>query len=410
MNSRIINFCQTCNSKEFDEILNLGFLPSVNDFQSQDKPEREQLFFPTVLTKCKKCELVQLSCIVNKEILFPKSYPYTSSTTKVLRDNFDDLSSESRELLHLNKTSLVCDIGSNDGNLLSFFKDHTKVVGITPEEIGNVAIKRGIPTIIDYFSKSSCEKVIRQYGNPDLITATNVFAHIDYPLEVLDLINYLLDNKGVFAIEVHYLKSLIETNQYDTIYHEHMRYYSLKSLSYLLGLRGFKIFHAKLIPSHGGSIRVYSTKNNDYKDSGFFKKLLEEEEEYFNNAGQLSNYQFRVEDQRNNLVKMLTSLKLDGKKIVGIGAPSRGTTLVNYSGIQQSLISYICEVSGSHKIGNKMPGTSIPVIDESFIFQDQPDYALLLSWHIADDLIKILKKKGLKSKFIVPLPEPKIID
>ena len=115
----------------------------------------------------------------------------------------------------------------------------------------------------------------------------------------------------------------------------------------------------------------------------------------------MSNYQFRVEDQRNNLVKNANFIKVGWKKIVGIGAPSRGTTLVNYSGIQQSLISYICEVSGSHKIGNKMPGTSIPVIDESFIFQDQPDYALLLSWHIADDLIKILKKKGLKSKFIV---------
>ena len=298
MYSRNIDECQTCKSKDLKEIVNLGFLPSVNDFQKTNKLEREQLFFPTKLFQCQKCKLSQLSCIVNKEILFPETYPYTSSTTRVLRENFEDLSKECRALVKLNKKSLICDIGSNDGNLLSYFLNHMRVVGITPEEIGNLAIKRGIPTIIDYFSKESCQNVINQFGKPDVITATNVFAHIDHPLKVLDEIDYLLKDNGVFIIEVHYLKSLIETNQYDTIYHEHMRYYSLQSLDYLLKTKNFRIFHAKLIKSHGGSIRIYATKNNDYSSTGQFDLLLKEEEKFFRESIDFLNYQKSVEAKR----------------------------------------------------------------------------------------------------------------
>ncbi len=410
MHSKVITSCQSCGFEELEDVLDLGFLPSVNDFQETKDTQREQLFFPTKLIKCKECSLVQLSCIVDKEILFPNTYPYTSSTTKVLRDNFEDLSKESRTLLGLRKDSLVCDVGSNDGNLLSFFADHTRVIGITPEKIGEIAISKGIPTIIDYFTERSCEKVINTFGKVDLVTATNVFAHIDEPRKVLKNIGNLLKKEGVFIAEVHYLKSLLETNQYDTVYHEHMRYYSLSSLAYLLNLENFKIFHAKLIPSHGGSLRIYSSKEDKHKETEQYKTIKLEEEKFFSEKIEIMSYREQVKSQRHHLVKLLSELKLGSNKIVAIGAPSRGTTLLNYCGINSSLITYICEIKGSHKIGMRLPGTSIPVLDESILFEDQPEYALLLSWHIADDLIKILKKKGLKSKFIIPLPMPKIIE
>ena len=408
--SRIIQKCQICGSSQFKDILNLGYLPSVNDFQEIKNDQEEQIFFPSKLIQCQNCKLVQLSCIVDKEILFPSSYPYTSSTTRILRENFCELSQEVDELINLDKNKLVCDIGSNDGNLLSYFMEKSKVVGITPEEIGNKAIEKGIPTIIDYFSKQSSNEVIEKFGNPDVITATNVFAHIDNPNEVMENISLLLKKDGLFIIEVHYLKSLIETNQYDTIYHEHMRYYSLECLNNLLSSHGFKIFNAKLINTHGGSIRVFASRSQNYNVSKSFNQILENEQKFLYKNNNLFSYRVQVQEQKSDLLKKLIELKNNNKTVFGIGAPSRGTTLINYCGIDESLVSYICEIKGSHKIGKYLPGTSIPVLDESILFKEQPDFVLLLSWHIAKELIHNLKKKGLRSKFIIPLPKVKIID
>ncbi len=408
--SKVIKKCQICDSKELFEILDLGYLPSVNDFQDINNSQGEQLFFPSKIFQCKKCKLVQLSCIVKKEVLFPSSYPYTSSTTKILRQNFSDLSEEVDEIIKLNSNKLVCDIGSNDGNLLSYFLGKCKVVGITPEDIGNIAIDKGIPTIIDYFNKISAEKIIKNHGKPDVITATNVFAHIDNPNEVMENIASLLKKDGIFIVEVHYLKSLIELNQYDTIYHEHMRYYSIESINNLLSLHGFNIFKVKLINTHGGSIRIFATRSTQYKIDESFYQTLNDEKSFLYKDKNITKYKYLVQNQKMDLIKTLIDLKQNGNRISAIGAPSRGTTLMNFCGIDKSLISNICEIKGSHKIGKYMPGTTIPVIDESIIFENQPDYVLLLSWHISDELIYNLKKKGLKSKFIIPLPSVKIID
>ena len=408
--SKIIKKCQICDSRELFEILDLGYLPSVNDFQDINISQDEQLFFPSKIFQCKKCQLVQLSCIVNKEVLFPSSYPYTSSTTKILRQNFSDLSEEVDGIIELSSNKLVCDIGSNDGNLLSHFLGKCKVIGITPEDIGNIAIDRGIPTIIDYFNKISAEKIIKNYGKPDVVTATNVFAHIDNPNEVMENIASLLKKDGIFIVEVHYLKSLIELNQYDTIYHEHMRYYSLESINNLLSLHGFNIFKVKLINTHGGSIRIFATRSTKFKIDKSFYQTLNEEKKFLYQDKNMTKYKYIVQKQKLDLIKTLIDLKQNGNRISAIGAPSRGTTLINFCGIDKSLISNICEIKGSHKIGKYMPGTSIPVIDESIIFENQPDYVLLLSWHISDELIYNLKKKGLKSKFIIPLPSVRIID
>ena len=408
--SKVINKCQICASNELFEILDLGYLPSVNDFQDFDKSQNEQLFFPSKLLQCKKCKLVQLSCIVDKEVLFPSSYPYTSSTTKILRENFSDLSNEVDDIIDLNSTKLVCDIGSNDGNLLSYFLGKSKVVGITPEAIGKIAIDKGIPTIINYFNKHSVEEVIKNYGKPDVVTATNVFAHIDNPNMVMENIALLLKTDGIFVIEVHYLKSLIELNQYDTIYHEHMRYYSLESINNLLSSHGFNIFKVKLINTHGGSIRIFASTSSKYEIDKSFKQILDEEKDFLYGDKNVSKYKHVVQNQKMDLIKTLIDLKENGNIISAVGAPSRGTTLMNFCGIDKSLISNICEIKGSHKIGKYMPGTSIPVVDESILFEDQPDYVLLLSWHISEELIRNLRKKGLKSKFIIPLPTVKIID
>lgn len=406
-NYKIINHCQISGSKKLQKILDLGFLPPVNQMFNINEKKINQNFFETGLFFCEKSKLVQINTIVDKKIVFPKNYPYTSSTTKILRDNFQELSNEIRQNYKLKKKFIV-DIGSNDGNLLSFFKKDFKVLGVTPEDIGKIAIKRGIPTILDYFTGNIVKKIKKKFGKPDIITATNVFAHIENPKKILKDILSLLDNNGLFISESHYLIPLIKDLQYDTIYHEHLRYYSLTSLKYFFSLMNLKIIDAKKIPTHGGSIRVTTTKNLKLKQSKNVLKILKEEKKYLN-IKRLKKFKDDVVLSKLKLNKLLLSLKKNKKRIFGISAPSRAATIINYVGIDENIIENILEIKGSKKIGKYLPGTKIPILEEDILYKEKPDYVIIFSWHISKQIISSLKKNGYKGKFIIPLPEPRIL-
>ncbi len=369
----------------------------------------EQCAYPAQLLHCQKCHLVQLGLAVDPNILFPPEYPYTSSTTKILRENFAELYQECTSLISLTKNDLIVDIGSNDGNLLSNFKEGHRVLGITPEEMGKVAIARGIPTIIDFFTPTVVRKITKEHGKATIITATNVFAHIDDVNEVVESILHLLKDDGVFVSESHYLLPLIESVQYDTIYHEHLRYYSLHSIKFLLEANGLEIFHAKQIPTHGGSIRVYASRKGQRKIKPSVEAILNKEKQTILRKEHLLAFKERVVQSKLSLYSLLNDIKQKKQRIFAISAPSRASTLINYVGLDQDILDYVLEIKGSHKIGKYMPGTLIPVVEESILFEEQPEYALLLSWHIADELIPKLKQKGYKGKFIIPLPTPKIV-
>ena len=406
--SKTINRCQISKKKDLSRILSLGYLPPVNNYHPINNPQNEEIFFLTDLMYSTGSKLVQLKTIVDKEIIFPKSYPYTSSTTKVLRENFKELYQECKNILNLKKNDLIVDIGSNDGNLLSNFVTNHRVLGITPENIGKIAIKRGINTILNYFDNKTSNKILNKYGKAKLVTATNVFAHIDDVNSMMRNIIKILDKDGYFVSESHYLVSLIKTVQYDTIYHEHMRYYSLMSLKYLFDKYNLKIFHAKKIPTHGGSIRVYVSKNKKIKETQNLKKIIKDEKKFFK-ANTFSEFSRKVLLSKINLYSLLKKIKSKDKTIFGVGAPSRAATLVNYVGLNKDIIDCILEISGSYKIGKYMPGTNIPIMNERIISKKKPDYLLLLSWHISDALIKNFRKKGYKGKFVIPLPTPRII-
>ena len=200
----------------------------------------------------------------------------------------------------------------------------------------------------------------------------------------------VLDKDGVFVSESHYLVSLIDTVQYDTIYHEHMRYYSLTSLNYLFKKYNLKIFHAKKIPTHGGSIRVYVTKNNKQKINNSVKKILLIEKKKLNKKS-FENFKQNVVLSKVRLYSLLKNLKSKKNIIYGVGAPSRAATLVNYVGLNEDIVNCILEIKGSYKIGKYMPGTNIPILNENIIKQKKPDYLLLLSWHISKSLIQNFK-------------------
>ena len=312
--SVVVERCQICDNDKLESIIFLGYLPPVNKMHPVGEKPDEQPSYPAQMLYCPKCHLVQLGLIVDPKILFPAEYPYTSSTTKILRENFAEMYEECKIIVNLRKEDLVIDIGSNDGNLLSNFKGNHKVLGITPEDIGKIAIEKGIPTILDYFKKDVVEKIKKEYGKAKIITATNVFAHIDNVNEIVELILDVLADDGVFISESHYLLSLIETLQYDTVYHEHLRYYSLHSLKYLLEKHNLEIIHAKQIPTHGGSIRVYAARKGKYAAKGTVTKLLEKEKNVVVGKEKLLEFKDKVVVSKLELNSLLLDIKKQRKK------------------------------------------------------------------------------------------------
>ena len=405
--SRPVTRCQISNSNKLSSLIFLGYLPPVNTLRKIGSTPEEEISFPAELLYCSKSKLAQLGCIVDKEILFPYSYPYTSSTTKILRENFIDLYNDTKKIVNLKKNDLVIDIGSNDGNLLSNFKTNHKVLGVTPEKIGKIAIKKGIPTIIDYFNKKISSKIVKKYGKAKVITATNVFAHIDNINNIVKSILKTLKTDGVFISESHYLLPLIQTVQYDTIYHEHLRYYSLESLNFLLKKHNLEIIDTKEIPTHGGSIRVYAARKGIYKISKNVKNQFKKEKRYLNKKS-FTKFRKNVVTSKVNLFNIIKRIKDKNKTIFGVGAPSRASTLINYLGLDQDIIDCVLEINGSYKIGNYIPGTKIPILNENILSKKKPHYLILFSWHIKNELKRNLKRKGFKGKFIIPLPTPKI--
>lgn len=402
--------CQICECADLKSVLFCGYLPPVNTMPLVGTRPVEQPAYPAQLLRCARCDLFQLGLIVDPAILFPPSYPYTSGTTKILRDNFAQLAGEVNSVIPVKGGDLAIDIGSNDGTLLAAFKAQGfSVYGIEPTNAAKIAIERGIETQNAFFNAAAAARAVKEKGKAKVITATNVFAHIEDVHAIVDAIDSMLADDGVFISESHYLASLIKTVQYDTIYHEHLRYYALNSLKYLLNEHGFDVIHARPIPTHGGSIRVYAARKGKYAIKPSVASMLAEEAVVLSEES-VAEFRRRVVDSKLGLLGMLRDIKAKGQRVYGIGAPSRASTLINYVGLDDAILDCVCEIQGSYKIGKYIPGTLIPVIEESRLITDQPEYALLLSWHIADELAPKLRQKGFRGRFIVPLPSPRVLD
>jgi hypothetical protein len=405
--SVVVDHCQVCDSTDLETVIFIGYLPPVNAMPAIGSRPAEQPAYPAEVLRCKHCQLVQIGLIVDPAILFPPTYPYTSGTTKILRENFAELSSEVARLYPLKPTDLIVDVGSNDGTLLSNFTQSCRVYGIEPTNAGKLAIERGIPTQISFFNRGAVEAALAAHGKARMVTATNVFAHIEDIHEIVDCILELLDEGGIFISESHYLLPLVETLQYDTIYHEHLRYYSVTALKYLLEMQGLEVIHTRPIPTHVGSIRVYAARKGKYPVRESVAATLAQESRELTEA-KLKAFKEKVVNSKLALYSLLRDIKQRGGRIYGVGAPSRASTLINYVGLDDGILDCVLEIKGSYKVGKYIPGTKIPVVDEARLFEDQPEYAMLLSWHIADELMPKLKARGFQGKFIIPLPEPRI--
>jgi hypothetical protein len=409
--SRPVTCCQSCGGA-LESVLFLGYMPPVNTMPAIGQAREEHAAYPLEMLRCRDCELVQIGLEVDAQVLFPPSYPYRSGSTRILRADFADLAQESGALLGLKPDDLVVDIGSNDGTLLSnFLARGQQVLGIEPSGAADDANARGIRTTRAFFGPDSARQAHAAHGAARLVTAANVFAHIGDVHQVIEGIKLLLGADGVFVSENHYLLDLVETLQYDTIYHEHLRYYHVGALQPLLARHGLEIFHVKRIPTHGGSIRVYAGHAGQRPLQPSVAAVLAlENRNGIRDGTALSSFRRRVVQSKIDLHVLFGEVKRRGQRIYGIGAPSRASTLINYVGIDDGLLECVMEIAASPKLGKYVPGTRIPVLDEAKLFADQPDYALLLSWHVGAELIDTLRRKGFRGRFIVPLPEPRIID
>lgn len=404
--------CRVCANNHLTKFLLLGTMPLANSFLSEKELLLKEKKFPLEICFCKNCNLVQLNYIVPKELMF-KNYVYASSTTNTFREHFGKMAETIKKSFLLNETSLVVDIGCNDGVLLKGFKNlGTKVIGVEPaENIANIAKQNGIETINDFFSKSVAEKIIGLKGYADAVTATNVFAHVDNIKEFIENVKILLKKEGIFIIEVQYLVDMLEKLTFDNIYHEHLSYFSLISLQNFFKANGMVIFNVERVDTHGGSLRAFIKKSEGkYRINNAVDELLEYENRIgINNFETYRRFSDKVYHVRDKLSGCFKNIKSKGSSIAGYGAPAKGNTLLNFCQIGADYIDYIAE-DNPLKIGLYTPGMHIPVLNSQTLYEKKPNYVLILAWNFAKEIMmktKKLTEKGVK--FIIPLPEPVIL-
>lgn len=406
-----ITQCQICNSKKLHTILDLGHQPLCDTLLTEKMLNEPEKTFPLRMVWCEDCTGVQIDyCVDGSEVYHP-DYPYRSGITKELSEYQEKICLSLIEKYNLQPSDLVMDIGSNDGTLLTGFKkEGIKVLGVEPTNISAIAIKNGIPTVQSFFDVKTAKGILKKYGHAALITSTNMFAHMQTIGEVIMGIHTLLRDKGVFISETHYLLDVIEGGQFDTIYHEHLRTYSLHSLIALFNQYDFTVTDVERGSRYGGNIRVHVTKGTGRTVSKRVNELLKVEKK----AGldKLETYQrfaARVQKARLEFMEFLLKMKKTGKYIVGNSCPGRSSTLLNYYGVDTQLLPYLAEQPTSLKLGMYLPGKHIPVVNNQILIDEQPDYVVLLAWHYAQPIMEQLKKRGLKSDFVIPLPDFKII-
>lgn len=404
--------CRICKNEKLEKMLDLGEMPLANSFLDKNQLSQREIFYPLRVVWCESCSLLQIDEIVPPEILF-KDYIYVSGTSEALRKHFEGLATEVVNNFKLNSESLVIDIGSNDGTLLKEFKKHHfKVLGIEPAvNISKMAQKNGIKTINNFFSEDIAKKIIRDNGKVDAITATNVVAHTNDLDDLLKGVSYLLKDDGVFVIEVPYLVDLLESGEFDTIYHEHLSYFAVRPLKKFFEEHDFKIINVERVKIHGGTIRIFVTKKKSrYNINKNVNQLVSLEiKKGLNKETVYRKFAERIEKLKEDLVNLLQKLKSENKKVIGYGAAAKGNTLLNYYNIRPELIEFIADLSPMKQ--NKFtPGTHIPVYSPDKIYESKPDYMLILAWNFTDEILKQqLKFKEMGGKFIIPVPEIKIV-
>ena len=402
-----------CGSCTLLNAISLTPTPPGNDFLTEDELGRDEPVYPLDLYFCKECHHIQLGHVVDPKLLYQKNYSYVSATSAHFVNHLKSYADDMVDRFSLKAGDLVSDIGSNDGTCLGFFKNKgMNVVGVDPAtEIADKATKNGIETIVDFFGYELAVQLRKKFGAAKYITSHNACAHIDNLFDVVKGVEHWLDKDGIFVLEVGYFVDVYSNTWFDTIYHEHLDFHTVAPFEKLFARVGMEVITVERIAPQGGSIRVISQKigGDKKRDNSVDDLIALECKLRLDRVDTLRRFNARINTIRDRLQRLIYSLKKEGKTIAGFGAPTKATTLMAHFRLDETMLDFIVD-DNPLKQGLYTPITHIPILSPEVLYNQKPDYLLILAWNFSESIMRMHEKYSNEiGKFIIPLPEPKIV-
>ncbi|BAZ01553.1 C-methyltransferase [Tolypothrix tenuis PCC 7101] len=411
-NQLITGECLFCGTGLRHTFVDLGMSPPCESYRSLKQLNEMEPFYPLHAYVCENCLLVQLQEYVSPENIF-SDYAYFSSYSDSWLKHAKNYVDLVVERFQLNQESQVIEIASNDGYLLQYFVEkNIPALGIEPAaNVAEVAIKKGIPTVVKFFGQETAKEQVAKGVKADLLLGNNVLAHTPYLNDFVKGMKIILKPQGVITMEFPHLMRLIDENQFDTIYHEHFSYFSFLTVEKIFATHGLTIFDVQELKSHGGSLRIYARHTEDHSkpvSEQVVELKAREEAAGFHKLEYYFSFGEQVKETKRKLLDFLIQAKREGKSIAGYGAPGKGNTLLNYCGIRTDFLDYTVDRS-PYKQGQFLPGTHIPIFHPDKIQETKPDYVLILPWNLKDEIMsQISYIRDWGGKFVVPIPEVQI--